>query len=48
MSKETLKRGTERESVTSSFGGGVGSHKDLENSRIGHTVEELGQIGFRQ
>lgn len=50
ISKETLKRGTEREreSVTSSFGVGVGSHKDLESSRIGHTVEELGQIGFRQ
>lgn len=46
MSKEIFK--TDRESVTSSFGCRVGSHKDLESSRIGHTVEELSQIGFRQ
>lgn len=33
---------------TSTFSGRVGSHKDLKSSRIGHTIEELGQIGFRQ
>lgn len=33
---------------TSSFPRVVRPHKDLQGSRVGHTGQQLGQVGFRQ